>query len=154
MERLGDGVRGALRSVGVPDAGVLARVTAAWPAAVGPAVARAAWPLRITRDGTLLVATASATWAHELALLEDDVRGNLAAAVGSECPARMRFAVGPVPEPAADEGTTSTTAPPVTPEDAALASDVASAIDDPSLRELVRRAAAASLATHRSGRGL
>jgi hypothetical protein len=52
MERLGDDVRGALRGVGVPDAGALARVTTAWPTAVGPAIARAAWPLRITRDGT------------------------------------------------------------------------------------------------------
>ena len=35
MERLGDEVRGSLRSAGVPDAGLLADVTRAWPEAVG-----------------------------------------------------------------------------------------------------------------------
>jgi hypothetical protein len=154
MERLGDDVRGALRGVGVPDAGALARVTTAWPTAVGPAIARAAWPLRITRDGTLLVATVSATWAHELALLEDEVRGNLAAAVGASCPPRMRVAVGPVPEPSGPDPDATPHPPSVTADDAALAADVASAIEDPALRELVQRAAAASLAARRSDRGL
>lgn len=154
MERLGNDVRGALRGAGVPDAGILARVTAAWPAAVGPAIARAAWPLRIARDETLLVATVSATWAHELALLEGEVQEKLAAAVGAGCPPRMRFAVGPVPEPAAATADRKSTAPAVTPEDDALATDAASAIEDPALRELVRRAAAASLASHRADRGL
>ncbi|MGL6279083.1 MAG: DUF721 domain-containing protein, partial [Gaiella sp.] len=86
MERLGDDVRRSLRSAGVPDAGVLARVTTAWPDAVGPAIARAAWPLRITRDETLLVATESSTWAQELALLAEEVRTRLVAAVGEGCP--------------------------------------------------------------------
>ena len=53
MERLDGSVRRALRSSGVPDAGLLAEVTRAWPAAVGAAIARAAWPQRLGRDGTL-----------------------------------------------------------------------------------------------------
>ena len=65
MERIGDDVRGALKRVGVPDAGALAAVTRAWPAAVGPAIARSAWPRRIGRDGTLHVAVESAVWAPE-----------------------------------------------------------------------------------------
>ena len=43
MERLDGSVRRALRRSGVPDAGVLAAATRAWPAAVGQAIARAAW---------------------------------------------------------------------------------------------------------------
>ncbi len=154
MERLGSDVRGALRAAGVPDAGVLAEVTRAWPSAVGPAIARAAWPLRIARDGTLLVATESSTWAHELALLEDELRSRLRGAVGDECPERLRFAVGPVPSPPADPQRDAPTPPTVAPADESLAADVASAIDDPELRSLVRRAAAASLAARRSDRGL
>jgi hypothetical protein len=154
VDRLGSDVRGALRAAGVPDAGVLAEVTRAWPAAVGPAIARSAWPLRIARDGTLLVATESSTWAHELALLEDELRTRLHAAVGDECPVRLRFAVGPVPSPSADPERDAPTPPAVAPADASLAADLASAIDDPELRSLVRRAAAASLAARRSDRGL
>ena len=52
MERLDGSVRRALRRSGVPDAGVLAAATRAWPTAVGQAIARAAWPQRIARDGT------------------------------------------------------------------------------------------------------
>ena len=73
MERLEGSLRGALQGAGVPDAGALADVTRVWPEAVGDAIARAAWPQRIARDGTLLVAASSATWAFELGLLGDEI---------------------------------------------------------------------------------
>lgn len=154
MERLGDDVRGALRRVGVPDAGVLAVVTRVWPDAVGPAIARAAWPLRIARDGALHVAVESSAWAGELTLLEPEVRDRLATALGPDvvCPAPLRFAVGPVPAPGDDPATVPVPPPPAGPEETAVADAVASAIDDPELRELVRRAAAASLSRRRSDR--
>ncbi len=59
MERIGDAVRGSLRSAGVPDAGLLADVTRVWPEAVGATIAAAAWPSRIGRDETLHVNAAS-----------------------------------------------------------------------------------------------
>ena len=62
MERLDGSLRGALKSAGVPDAGALADVVRAWPEVVGDAIARAAWPQRIGRDGTLLVAATSSSW--------------------------------------------------------------------------------------------
>jgi len=97
MERLEDAFRGALRGAGVPDAGALADVTRVWPEAVGDAIARAAWPQRIARDGTLLVAASSATWAFELGLLGDEILGKLAAAVGASAPTAIRFSPGVVP---------------------------------------------------------
>lgn len=150
MERLGNNLRHVLRGAGVPDAGQLAAVARVWEEAVGPAVARAAWPQRIARDGTLHVATISATWANELLLLQEEVAAKLAAALGDDAPATLRFAVGLVPEPPADESKPPPA--PLVPEPAevALATKLASAIDDPELREAVRRAAAASLASHRS----
>ena len=82
MERLDGAVRGALRGAGVPDAGALADVTRLWPAVVGDAIARASWPQRISRDGTLQVAAASSTWAFELGLLADQILAKLAAEIG------------------------------------------------------------------------
>ena len=82
MERLDGSVRRALRSSGVPDAGVLAQVTRAWPEAVGPAIARSAWPQRLARDGTLHVTTVSSTWAFELGRMEAEIRAKLAASLG------------------------------------------------------------------------
>lgn len=154
MERIGEDVRGALRHVGVPDAGALAAVTRAWPTAVGPAVSRSAWPLRISRDGTLLVAVESSAWANELALLEPEIRAQLAAALdpATPCPPAIRFAVGPIPAPGHDPRTDPVRPPAPGPEETAVAEQVASAIEDPELREIVRRAAAAGLAARRSGR--
>jgi hypothetical protein len=154
MERIGEDVRGALRRVGVPDAGALAVIVRAWPAAVGPAIARSAWPLRIGRDGTLHVAVESSAWANELALLEPELRGRLAAVLESEavCPTTFRFAVGPIPAAGDDPRTAPVTAAVPSREETAIAEAVSSAIEDPELREIVRRAAAASLAAHRSDR--
>jgi hypothetical protein len=153
MERLDGSVRRALRSAGVPDAGVLAAVTRAWPGAVGPAIARAAWPQRVARDGTLHVTTESSTWAFELGRMEEEIRAKLRAALGDATPAALRFAAGPVPAAGGDDRVPPRVAAP-TPEDDARATSLSAAIDDPELRDAVRRAAAASLAAARDGRGV
>ena len=153
MERLDGSVRRALRGAGVPDAGTLAAVTRAWPDAVGEGIARAAWPQRIGRDGTLHVTAVSSTWAFELQRMEGEIRAKLEVAVGDATPPSLRFAPGPVPSP----GTPSTTPPPQvapTPAEEAEAASLSARIEDPELRAAVRRAAAASLARGRDGRGL
>lgn len=152
MERLGDGIERELARSGGRHAVPLARITAAWPAAVGPAISRQAWPLRIARDGTLHVATSSATWANELTLLADDVLARLREHVGDDVPATLRCAVGPIPEPPATAADPPQPRPDVPADVVATASSVASAIDDPELRELVARAARASLGKRASDR--
>jgi len=151
MERLDGSVRRALRRSGVPDAGLLAEVTRAWPAAVGAAVARAAWPQRLARDGTLHVTTVSSTWAFELGRMEGEVRAKLEAALGNAAPPALRFAPGPVPAPPAPEEAPRAQPAP-TAEEAATAASVSAAIEDPALRDAVRRAVAAGLAGSRGGR--
>ena len=151
MERLDASVRRALRSSGVPDAGVLAQVTRAWPEAVGPAIARFAWPQRLARDGTLHVTTVSSTWAFELGRMEGEIRAKLAVSLGDAAPPALRFATGLVPSPAAvAEPRPAVPAPTV--EEAAEAASLAARIEDPGLRDAVRRAAAASLARGRGDR--
>ena len=153
MERLDGTVRRALRRAGVPDAGALAAVTRAWPEAVGPGIARAAWPQRVSRDGTLHVTTESSTWAFELGRMEEEIRAKLRAAIGDATPPSLRFAIGPVPSPGEDERPPRRVAPP-SPEDDARAASLSAGIDDPGLRDAVRRAAAASLAAARDGRAV
>jgi hypothetical protein len=151
MERLDGSVRRALDRAGVPDAGVLAEVTRAWPDAVGPAIARAAWPQRLARDGTLHVTTTSSTWAFELGRMEAEVRAKLAVTLGEATPPSLRFAPGPVPSPPAEEP--SFHEPPApTAEEASRATALVAEIEDPALREAVRKAVAASLARGRGDR--
>jgi hypothetical protein len=144
MERLEGSVRGALRDAGVPDAGALAEVTNAWPDAVGDAIARAAWPQRISRDGTLHVAAASSSWAFELGLLGEEILRKLAVAMGASAPTAIRFAPGPLPAPPAPAA--GPAAPlEIDPDARRRADELTAGIEDDELRETIARAAAASL---------
>ena len=155
MEKIGKSVEHVLSRSGGGTALALAEITAAWPEAVGKAVSREAWPLRVARDGTLHVATSSSTWAFELDRLSPEIQERLRALVGPAAPPKLRFRVGPVPEhggPSALESAGTGEALVVTSQVDSEASELASEIEDTVLRELVARAARASLARARSGR--
>lgn len=146
MEPLGPDVRRELGRFGPAEG--MADLVAAWPAAVGPEITRNAWPARIGRDGTLHVHTRDAVWAFELTQRAAEIRARLAVAA-------IRFAAGPLPEPATTEGAegTRTAVRAATLEEARTAASWAAEIDDPELREAVARAARASLAKAASDRG-
>jgi hypothetical protein len=144
-ERIGDEVRRELKRFG--PTGAMAEIVRAWPDAVGDSIARNAWPARVARDGTLHVATSSATWAYELGLLAADIQGRLSTALGVDAPKALRFAPGRLPEPAPPareqapiEGVEPSTA------QRQEAERLAASIEDENLRKIVAKAAAASLA--------
>jgi len=139
MEPLGDEVKRELGRFG-PQGGI-GDAVAAWPGAVGPEIARNAWPARFQRDGTLVIHARDAVWAFELT--------QRAAEISSRMPSSppLKFVPGPVPEPAAAPSEGPSPEPPrATAEQAAQAADWAAAIQDEELRELVAGAARASLA--------
>jgi hypothetical protein len=127
-------------------------VTRAWPDAVGPAIAAAAWPQRLARDGTLHVTTTSSTWAFELDRMGEEVLAKLRAALGDATPPAVRFAPGPVPSGGPADEPPRHVEP--TPADVEQAGSVSAGITDPDLREAVRRAVAASLAAARHDRNV
>jgi Dna[CI] antecedent, DciA len=117
----------------------------AWEAAVGAEIARNAWPARFQRDGTLIVHVKDAIWGFELT--------SRAAEIGPRLPGRpqLKFVPGPLPEPGRSDAADAAAAPrAATLEERSQAAEWASAIEDEELRDLVSRAAAASLA-RRSG---
>jgi hypothetical protein len=145
MERIGGDVRRELGRFG-PAAG-MAEVVETWENAVGPGIAANAWPARLARDGTLHVATSSSAWAFELGQLEPTLRERLATAVGDAAPTKLRFAVGRLPErdePASEP--VSSRPPEPSAQHRAAAAELAAVLTDDTLRDLVARAAAASLA--------
>jgi hypothetical protein len=155
MERLDTAIRRELGRFGPgrgdTGGGDIVAIVRAWPEAVGETVARNAWPARLARDGTLHVNTSSSTWAFELGRLAETILEQLRAALAEASPPALRFAPGPVPEPGA--GRLEDTAAPavqVAPEDRRDAASFAAVVEDEELRELVARAAAASLARTRS----
>jgi hypothetical protein len=127
----------------------IGRVADAWPAAVGEQIARNAWPARIARDGTLHVNTSSSAWAFELTQLEATIREKL----GEHAPPRLRFAPGPLPEGLTTaEAASPATVPEPSDDERVRAAELARSIGDEKLRNLVARAAAASLAGGRDSR--
>jgi hypothetical protein len=143
VDPLGDALKRELKALGPNSA--MSETVQAWPAAVGPEIARNAWPARFQRDGTLIVHTADAIWAFEL--------GHRAAAIAERLPGapKLTFVAGPLPEPAASEEPAP--APPAaTLEERRRAAEWAAAIEDEGLRKAVAKAAAASLAAARNDR--
>jgi Dna[CI] antecedent, DciA len=108
-----------------------------WPAAVGAAIARNAWPSRVGRDGTVHVNTTDSVWAFELAQQATAIAGRLGV------PA-VRFSPGPlaggadVPPPAGVALPSE--------EQARAAAEIAAVIEDESLREKVQKAVSLGLA--------
>ena len=89
MERIGSDVRRELDRFG--PIGTLGELVDAWPAAVGAAIARNAWPARVNRDRTLVVHCADSVWAFELGQRAAEIATRLGVP-------RLRFVPGPVPE--------------------------------------------------------
>lgn len=118
----------------VADVAAIAR---RWPEAVGEAIAREAWPARLTPDGELVVHASSAVWASELSLLARQLQARLEA-VGIVPTPTLRFSVGAVPrrrDPDAEK------APRTAPPDDSRADRWTASIRDPELREAVSLAA-------------
>lgn len=113
-----------------------------WPAAVGAAIARNAWPARIAKDGTVHVNTADSVWAFELGQQAREIAERLGVA-------KVRFAPGPLPEPDRDPPQPAVEP---TPSEAARAAEIAGLIEDENLRESVQKAVRLSLARGRRDR--
>jgi hypothetical protein len=141
MDRVGNEIARELRRFG-PASG-MAPLVEAWPEAVGPEIARNAWPARLGRDGTLHVHTKDSIWAFELTTRAEEIRRRL----GRTAPGRLAFAPGPLPE-LTDESPKTRERRPAEPgpEFVAKGESLARGIRDEDLRKVVAKAAAMSLA--------
>jgi predicted nucleic acid-binding Zn ribbon protein len=145
MERIESEVKQELARFG--PAGAIGPIVEIWPLTVGETIAANAWPARVARDGTLYVAATSSTWAFELSQLAPQILERLREALGETAPSGLRFALGHVPERSEPPVATAGREPPrPSPEHVARAAEIAAAIDDEELREMVKKAAALSLA--------
>jgi hypothetical protein len=137
LDPLGKEIRKELSRYG-PQAG-MAELVEAWPAIVGEAIARNAWPARIARDGTVHINTADSIWSFELGHRSAEIAERLGVP-------GVRFAPGPLPE-ASEEPSKTVYA--VSPQDEEMARAIASSISDEKLRESVQKAVSLSLARER-----
>jgi hypothetical protein len=97
----------------------------------------------------LIVHAVDAVWAFELTQRADDIVGRL----GTLAPKGLKFVPGPLPEPSPEVSQGDRTAVrEATLSEAQKAAEWAARVEDPELRELVARAARASLARAASDR--
>jgi hypothetical protein len=136
MEPVGEGIREELRRLGA-DSSARVDQNDAWLAAVGPEIARNAWPARTQADGTLIVHVRDAIWGFELSQQAPEIAGRLPGRP------RLRFVPGPLPEEVTDE--TPYAPPTATPEQAREAEEMVASIDDRDLRESVAKVIKAAL---------
>ena len=148
MERLGGDVRASSPALGPGGHGEIAAIVRAWPAAVGEAIARNAWPARIARDGTLHVTRRLGDLGVR-ARPHARRRSSSSSAHTSASGRRRRSGSPPdrCPSPSRS-GSTDRATHRREPggDDRAEAAELAAPIEDEELREAVARAAAASLA--------
>jgi hypothetical protein len=145
VDPLAEQLRRELKALGPNHA--MSETVTAWPDAVGPEIARNAWPARFQRDGTLIVHVKDAIWGFEL--------GHRAAQISERLPGRpaLKFVPGPLPEPGAPEEAVQPP-PAATLEERRQAAEWASSVEDEALRKAVARAAALSLASRRDDRSV
>ena len=137
MEPVGEGIRGELRRLGADSSAGIDQ-NDAWLAAVGPEIARNAWPARTQADGTLVVHVRDAIWGFELSQQAPEIAERLPGRP------RLRFVPGPLPDDPPEE--VPSTPPTPSPEQAREAEEMTAPIADRDLRESVARAIEAALA--------
>jgi hypothetical protein len=141
MEPVGDGIREELRRLGA-DSSAAPDQNDAWLAAVGPEIARNAWPARTQADGTLIVHVRDAIWGFELSQQAPEIAARLPGRP------RLRFVPGPLPDDTLDEPPLMLPTP--TAEQVREAEAMTASIEDQDLRESVAKVIKAAL-VRRSG---
>ncbi|MDX6481956.1 MAG: Dna[CI] antecedent, DciA [Gaiellaceae bacterium] len=136
MEPVREGIREELRRLGA-DSSAAPDQNDAWLAAVGPEIARNAWPARTQADGTLIVHVRDAIWGFELSQQAPEIAARLPGRP------RLRFVPGPLPEEAIEDPPAVPPAP--TPEQVREAEEMTAGIEDPDLRESVAKVIKAAL---------
>lgn len=106
-----------------------------WDDTVGPAVARNARPERI-RDGTLVVKVRAATWMQQLQYMKEIIAEKLNQRLEREVVTNIFFVVGEIP---AEKPPEDPEPPPLAVDATRLPEDELSRVDDPGLRDSLRR---------------
>jgi hypothetical protein len=143
MEPVGGGIRDELKRLGA-DSSAGGDQNDAWLAAVGPDIARNAWPARTQADGTLIVHVRDAIWGFELSQQAPEIAARLPGRP------RLRFVPGPLPEEAPEELPVAPAAP--TAEQIREADELTASIVDRDLRESVAEVIKAGLVRPRDDR--
>ena len=114
------------------------RLMQAWPQIVGPQIAAHAAPTEV-RANTLRVVVDSSTWLHELTLLKPILIEKLRRSAGGAIVRDVLFTIGNPPAAARPQPPSEPLREPIQPADQALLDAALAPLDDPVLKDSVRR---------------
>jgi Dna[CI] antecedent, DciA len=137
LERVGGEIREELKRLGADSSAAPPDHNDAWVAAVGPEIARNAWPARTQADGTLVVHVRDAIWGFELSQRAEEIRPRLPGRP------RLKFVPGPLPEDAPEAAQPPPPEP--TADQVREAEEMTASIVDRDLRESVAKVIKAAL---------
>jgi hypothetical protein len=130
-----------MKKQGIPVSGTNTSLRRLWSEAVGPQIAAQTLPEQIRR-GVLSVKVASSVWMHQLQFLKKDIIQKFNALHGEAAVEKLNFSIGEIParQPGSDPAVPlSTWTSFLKDRDERLMSESLAAINDPELKEILRR---------------
>jgi len=131
-------VEDLFKALGLESKLVEHRLMQAWPQIVGPQIAAHAAPTEV-RANTLRVVVDSSTWLHELTLLKPILIEKLRRSSGGAIVRDVLFTIGNPPAASNPQPPSTPPREPIGPADQALLDAALAPLDDPVLKDSVRR---------------
>ena len=141
LQRLGNVLQGILKKHNIFFDSEEQRLLEVWQKAVGPQISVQTRPDRLKRN-TLFVKVSSSVWMHQLHILKQDIIEKINELLGKELIKNVHFSIGAIPSTMSTNSYSSSFSPdsyPLRDKDKKLIEKSISSVEDPELKEILRR---------------
>jgi hypothetical protein len=141
LQRLGNVLQGILKKHNIFFDSEEQRLLEVWQKAVGPQISVQTRPDRLKRN-TLFVKVSSSVWMQQLHILKQEIIEKINQLIGKELIKNVHFSIGEVPSTMPTNSYSSSFSPdsyPLKDKDKKLIEKSISSVEDPELKEILRR---------------
>jgi hypothetical protein len=141
LQRLGNVLQGILKKHNIFFDSEEQRLLEVWQKAVGPQISVQTRPDRLKRN-VLFVKVSSSVWMHQLHILKQDIIEKINQLLGKELIKNIHFSMGDIPSTMPTNSYSSSFSPdsyPLRDKDKKLIEKSISSVEDPELKEILRR---------------
>lgn len=141
LQRLGNVLQGILKKHNIFFDSEEQRLLDVWQKAVGPQISVQTRPDRLKRN-ILFVKVSSSVWMHQLHILKQDIIEKINELLGKELIKNVHFSIGEIPSTIPTNSYSSsfsTDSYPLRDKDKKLIEKSISSVEDPELKEILRR---------------
>ena len=141
LQRLGNILQGILRKHNIFFNSEEQHLLEVWQKAVGPKISVQTRPDKLKRN-TLFIKVSSSVWMQQLHILKPEIIEKINQLLGKELIKNIHFSIGEIPAPMSANSYTSSFSPdsyPLKEKDKKLIEKSISQVEDPELKEILRR---------------